>query len=73
MKDFNDPIPNRLPIENLFDGNTLAVRCFSAMQPVNYISQFFNGSHTVASSSSLTLQNEPVTPAAIAGVQRRVL
>jgi hypothetical protein len=35
MKDFDDPIPNRLPVKNLFHGHALAVRSIDAMQPMN--------------------------------------
>src|SRR5664280_1402446 len=73
VKDLYDAIPNRFTVENLFNRHALAVRGFRAMQLVNSLPEFFDMAHPAASSKSPTPQNIPVTPAAIAGVQRMVL
>ena len=73
MENFDNSIPNGFPVESLFDGDALAVRGFSYMQPVDRVSQFFYAGHAVASTKSPTLQNVFSTPAAIAGGHLKVL
>ncbi len=73
IKNFNHTFPYRLSVENFFHWYAFAVRRFDPMQPSDYLFQFLDIGHAVASSKSPTLQNVPVTPAAIAGVHLRVL
>ena len=73
IEDFHNSIPNHLPLKQFRNRHTFDVPSLSSMQFVDHTSQFSNVVQAVASTKSPTLQNDPVTPAAIAGVQRRVL
>ena len=74
LKYFHDAIPDRLAHKRLFYWNTLEVRRLRAVKLPNYISQLVQvGAHAAASTRSPTVQKSRSTPAAIAGVQRRVL
>ena len=70
---FDHPIPNRLALKYLGHMHTLAVCGFSLVQLADHVCEFFYLGHAAASSKSPTLQKLGATPAAIAGVQRRVL
>src|ERR1041385_1953782 len=73
IKNFDNSIPHRFPLVLLFYGYALDVRCFHAVKLHNHISQFLNMAHADASTRSPTLKKSRSIPAAIAGVQRRVL
>jgi hypothetical protein len=45
VKYFDDPFPNCLTVENLFNWNTFMVGSFHPMQPPNRVSKFFDGGH----------------------------
>src|ERR1035441_4859882 len=68
----DNPFPNSLALECLFDWHTFNVRSLSAVQSADYVPQFLDIAHDAASTKSPTLQKLCSTPAAIAGVQRSV-
>ena len=72
MEHFHDAIPDRFPVEYFFYWHAGMMRSLSTVELMNRLSEFVNVAHAAASSKSPTPQNVPVTPAAIAGVQRRV-
>ena len=70
---FDNPLPYRLALENLFYWNAFNVRRFDTMYLADDILQILKVTHDTASTRSPTLQKSFSTPAAIAGVQRNVL
>src|SRR5277367_6558808 len=72
VKHFNNPFPYCLAVEYFLNRHAGAMRGLDAMQLADHVPQFINGRHAVASTRSPTVQKPDVTPAAIAGVQRRV-
>src|ERR1035437_6825404 len=66
-------VPNRLSLPNLFYWNTFGVYRLGSMELLDHVPQLFDVGHATASTKSPTLQKLGVTPAAIAGVMRRVL
>jgi hypothetical protein len=73
VEDFHDPIPASLTLKNFLYGHAFTVRSFRTVELVNDGFEFVYVAHAVASTKSPTLHVVPVTPAAIAGVQRSVL
>ncbi len=73
VEDFHYSIPDRLPLKDFFDRDTLHMGRLHPMQFVNYIPQVIYMTHDTASTKSPTLQKLDATPAAMAGVMRSVL
>jgi hypothetical protein len=73
VEDFYDSLPYRLAFKYLMDVHTFTVRSLPTVKLVNDRPEYFDIVHAVASTKSATLHVELDTPAAIAGVQRRVL
>src|ERR1039458_962062 len=75
IEDLDNSIPNRFALKGLLYRHTFQVLRMSLMQMADHAFEFHDmcRNHLAASSNSPTLQNEPVTPAAIAGVHLRVL
>src|ERR1700692_1878493 len=69
----NDALPDCLTLKYLMDVYAFTVRSFRTVKLSNYVSELVYVVHPTASTKSPTLHIEPVTPAAIAGVQRSVL
>ena len=67
-------IPHGPTLKRFLNRNTLHVFCLGSMQLVNHVAKFLVMRHAItASTKSPTVQNERSRPAAMAGVQRRVL
>ena len=45
VEDFHYSLPDRLPLESLFYGHALAVRCSRAVQAVDYVAQIVYMGH----------------------------
>lgn len=72
-ENLNDPFPNCFALENLFHWHALNVDGFCTVKPSNYVFQFLDITHEAASTKSPTVKKSLSIPAAIAGVQRKVL
>src|SRR5450755_1644086 len=73
VKYFHDPIPDSLPLKNLFHSHAFNVKSVRSVQSADYLPQFSDVTHSVASTRSRTVQKSFSTPAAIAGVHRKAL
>jgi hypothetical protein len=73
IKNLDDSIPYGLPVEPLGYGHTFYMGSGGSVQFMNNLAEIVYVAHAVASTKSPTLHMVPVTPAAIAGVQRSVL
>lgn len=72
-EDLNDTVPNDGSPEFLTDRNRLDMNGLKPMELEDRFSEFVDTVHAVSLTKSATVQKSFSTPAAIAGVQRRVL
>jgi len=73
VEDFYDAIPDHLPLKGLGNGHTFYMRGCRSVQPMDDLAEVVYVIHAAASTKSPVLHVASVTPAAIAGVMRRVL